>query len=160
MPPSPLLDQAPIVLTPDGGFFYQPTLVGVMIDLAKLASWEGWTLVVDDNAPNRPDILGTPQRDELCAQACKGNVVAIRSELPLDHAFYAVAHEIAEARNNFTGHHQAVWREQCAIMSRWCRLLREDNGLLERELAAVTNALDECRKERGALCDHLLEMAV
>lgn len=81
MPPSPLLDQAPIVLTPDGGFFYQPTLVGVMIDLAKLASWEGWTLVVDDNAP-------------------------------------------------------------------------------ERELAAASNTLDECRKERSALCDHLLEMAV
>ena len=117
-----------------------------MIDLHKLALWEGWTLVIDDNAPNRPDILGTPQRDELCAQACENNIVAIRSGLALDHAFYAVSHEIAEARNGFKGHSQQVWREQCQIMSRWCRILREDNGQLDMELVAVTAHLDETRR--------------
>lgn len=91
--------------------------------LFELAASEGWQLVVDDNASERPDALGTPQRDELCAQACKGNVVAIRSGLALDHAYYAVSHEIAEARHDFTGHHQAVWREQCSILARWCRKL-------------------------------------
>lgn len=93
------------------------------MNLFDLALSEGWTLVVDDNAPDRPDALGTPQRDELCAQACKGQVVAVRASLPLEHAYYAVSHEIAEARNDFTGHHQAVWREQCSILSRWCRKL-------------------------------------
>lgn len=93
------------------------------MNLFDLTLSEGWTLVVDDNAPDRPDALGTPQRDELCAQACKGQVVAVRSKLSLEHAYYAVSHEIAEARNDFTGHHQAVWREQCAILSRWCRKL-------------------------------------
>lgn len=117
-----------------------------MVDLHKLVRWEGWELVIDDNAPNRPDILGLPQRDELCAQACQGNIVAIRSELALDHAFYAVSHEIAEARNGFKGHTQQVWREQCMIMSRWCRILREDNEQLERELVAVTAHLDETRR--------------
>ena len=117
-----------------------------MIDLYKLALWEGWTLVIDDDAPNRPDALGTPQRDELCAQACANNVVAIRPELALDHAFYAVSHEIGEARNGFRGHTQQVWREQCQIMSRWCRILREDNESAERELIAVTAHLDETRR--------------
>ncbi len=117
-----------------------------MIDLHKLVQWEGWSLVIDDNAPNRPDILGSPQRDELCAQACKDNIVAIRSELSLDHAFYAVSHEIAEARNGYKGHTQQVWREQCAIMARWCRILREDNEQLEMELVAVTANLDEHRR--------------
>lgn len=91
--------------------------------LYALAASEGWTLVVDDGAPDRPDALGTPQRDELCAQACQGQVVAVRSALPLDSAFYAVSHEIAEARYDFTGHHQSVWREQCSILARWCRKL-------------------------------------
>lgn len=94
-----------------------------MIDLFALAKSEGWTLVVESGGPDRPDILGTPQRDELCAQACRGNVVVIRPELALADAFYAVSHEIAEARSDFTGHHQAVWREQCSIMARWCRKL-------------------------------------
>lgn len=93
------------------------------MNLVELAASEGWTLIVDDNAPDRSDALGTPQRDELCAQACQGQVVAIRPQLKLEHAFYAVSHEIAEARNDFTGHHQAVWREQCSILSRWCRRL-------------------------------------
>lgn len=118
-----------------------------MIDLHKLVRWEGWELVIDDNAPDRPDALGTPQRDELCAQACKNNVVALRSELALDDAFYAVSHEIAEARNGFRGHTQQVWREQCAIMARWCRTLREDNEQLERELVGVTAMLDEKRRD-------------
>lgn len=118
-----------------------------MIDLHKLVRWEGWELVIDDNAPDRPDALGQPQRDELCAQACKDNVVALRSDLALDHAFYAVSHEMAEARNGFKGHTQQVWREQCSIMARWCRILREDNEQLERELVAVTAMLDENRRQ-------------
>ncbi len=93
------------------------------MNLFELAASEGWKLVVDDNAPDRPDILGTPQRDELCAQACKGQIIAIRSGLDMSDAFYAVSHEIAEARNDFTGHHQKVWREQCSILSRWCKKL-------------------------------------
>lgn len=116
------------------------------MNLVELTRYEGWTLVVDDNAPDRPDILGTPQRDELCAQACNGNVVAIKPSLGLIHAFYAVSHEIAEARNGFTGHHQAVWREQCNILSRWCRHLAIENTQVERELHAVTATLDEHRK--------------
>lgn len=92
-------------------------------ELFELAKSEGWMLVIDDNASERPDALGTPQRDELCAQACEGQVIAIRSGLSLDFAYYAVSHEIAEARSGFTGHHQGVWREQCAILARWCRLL-------------------------------------
>lgn len=96
------------------------------MNLFELAASEGWRLVIDDAAPDRPDALGTPQRDELCAQACRGNVVAIRSSLPLPSAYYAVSHEIAEARNDFTGHHQQVWREQCSILARWCRKLGAD----------------------------------
>lgn len=92
-------------------------------ELFGLAASEGWTLVIDDNAADRADALGTPQRDELCAQACAGNIIAIRSGLHLDHAYYAVSHEISEARNGFTGHHQQVWREQCCILARWCRRL-------------------------------------
>jgi len=106
------------------------------MDLKELTASEGWTLVIDDNAADRDDALGTPQRDELCAQACMGNVVAIRSGLPLAEAFYAVSHEIAEARNDFTGHHQAVWREQCSIMSRWCK------KLFNAQLSAVAQAAE------------------
>lgn len=91
--------------------------------LFSLASSEGFVLVVDGNAPDRDDILGLPQRDELCAQACKGNIIAIRPSLPLDSAYYAVSHEIAEVRTDFRGHNQLLWREQCTILARWCRKL-------------------------------------
>ena len=91
--------------------------------LFALARGEGWELVIDEDAPNRPGVLGTPQRDELCAQACEGQVVAVRDAAVLDRLYYAVSHEIAEARNDFSGHHQGVWREQCAILARWCRRL-------------------------------------
>lgn len=93
------------------------------MNLGDLCRTEGYTLVVDDHAPDHPDALGTPQRDELCAQACRGNVIRLRSGLPEHAAFYAVSHEIAEDRNGFTGHHQAVWREQCTILARWCKRL-------------------------------------
>lgn len=107
--------------------------------LFELAAREGYTLVIDDGASERPDRLGAPQRDELCAQACRGNVIAIRSTLPLDRAFYAVSHEIAEDRSDYTGHHQLLWREQLQILARWCRRLAEihrvgvlpSNGILE-----------------------------
>ena len=88
--------------------------------LAELVAREGYTLVIDDHAPDHPEALGTPQRDELCAQACKGNVVRMRSSLPPERAFYAVSHEIAEDRCDFTGHHQLLWREQLNILARWC----------------------------------------
>lgn len=101
-----------------------------MLDLYTLTESEGWTLVVDENAPDRPDILGLPQRDELCAQACKNNVIAIRPSLKHIDAFYAVSHEIAEARYDFSGHHQHVWREQCNILSRWCRHISLENRQL------------------------------
>jgi hypothetical protein len=91
--------------------------------LEELVKREGYTLVIDDNAPDHPDALGLPQRDELCAQACKGNVIRMRSGLAEEHAFYAVAHEIAEDRCDFTGHHQKLWREQTAVMARWCSRL-------------------------------------
>ena len=100
-----------------------------MMNLMELARMEGYELVIDDNAPDHPDALGAPQRDELCAQACKGNVIRIRSGLREEHAFYAVAHEIAEDRCDFTGHHQLLWREQTAIMARWCsRLFKAQKG--------------------------------
>lgn len=123
------------------------------MDLFDLTTAEGWRLVVDDGAASRPDLLGSPQKDELSAQACAGNVVAIPSTLrPID-AFFAVAHEIAEARYDFTGHHQHVWREQCNIMARWCRRLTgELRSALEqdgRELDAVRGSLDQCRRERS-----------
>lgn len=117
-----------------------------MIDLYTLTESEGWTLIVDENAPDRPDILGLPQRDELCAQACKNNIIAIRPQLKHIDAFYAVSHEIAEARHDFTGHHQHVWREQCSILSRWCRHLTLENRQTELELQAVTKTLDDHRK--------------
>lgn len=94
-----------------------------MHTLGSLVAREGYTLVVDDNAADHPDALGLPQRDELCAQACRGNVVRVRSGLPEDRAWYAVSHEIAEDRCDFSGHHQLLWREQTAILSRWCARL-------------------------------------
>jgi hypothetical protein len=94
-----------------------------MHPLFELAKSEGFRLVFDELAPDRADILGTPQRDELCAQACEGNVIAIRPTLPLDNAYYAVSHEIAEVRTDFSGHNQLLWREQCQVLARWCRRL-------------------------------------
>lgn len=93
------------------------------MDLKELVAREGYTLIIDDDAANNSDALGLPQMDELCAQACKGNVIRMRSGLREEHAFYAVAHEIAEDRCDFTGHHQLLWREQTAIMARWCARL-------------------------------------
>lgn len=93
------------------------------MNLSDLVESEGYRLVIDDNAADYPEALGTPQRDELCAQACKGRIIRMRSGLPEHAAFYAVSHEIAEDRNGFTGHHQAVWREQCAVLARWCKRL-------------------------------------
>lgn len=96
-----------------------------MRTLVELAKAEGYDLVIDDGAADHPDALGLPQRDELCAQACKGNVIRIRSGLSESDAFYAVAHEIAEDRCDFSGHTQRLWREQTSIMARWCaRLLK------------------------------------
>lgn len=96
-----------------------------MTTLAELAKLEGYTLIIDDNAADSPDCLGLPQRDELCAQACRNNVVRMRSGLRERDAFYAVAHEIAEHRCDFTGHTQLLWREQLSIMSRWCARLSD-----------------------------------
>ena len=48
------------------------------MNLSDLVKSEGYALELDPNAPERPDIKGLPQRDELCAQACDGNVIAIR----------------------------------------------------------------------------------
>jgi len=91
--------------------------------LADLCASEGYTLIIDDNAPEHPDALGLPQRDELCAQACKGNVIRMRSGLPDHLAYYPLSHEIAEDRCGFTGHHQGLWREQTSILARWCARL-------------------------------------
>lgn len=91
--------------------------------LRGLCKSEGFELTIDDCAPDRLDRLGEPQRDELCAQACQNNVIAVRSTLRPEFAFYAVSHEIAETRSGFTGHHQLLWREQCTVLARWCRRL-------------------------------------
>lgn len=91
--------------------------------LRALCKSEGFELIIDDGAPDRLDRLGEPQRDELCAQACQNNVIAVRSTLRPEFAFYAVSHEIAETRSGFTGHHQLLWREQCTVLARWCRRL-------------------------------------
>lgn len=130
------------------------------MDLSDLTRSEGWTLVVDDGAGSRADLLGSPQTDELSAQACAGNVVAIPSGFAPIDAFFAVAHEIAEARYDFTGHHQHVWREQCNILARWCRkltgALTTEHAQSSRELDAVRESLDQCRKERGKALDELV----
>ncbi len=93
------------------------------MNLAELTRLEGYELIIDDQAADHPDALGTPQRDELCAQACRGNVIRMRAGLRERDAFYAVAHEIAEHRCDFSGHTQLLWREQLCIMARWCARL-------------------------------------
>lgn len=134
------------------------------MNLFDLARAEGWTLVVDDQAPDRPDILGSPQRDELSAQACAGNVVAIQKTLAPSNAFFSVAHEIAETRYDFTGHHQHVWREQCNILARWCRKLTVELETVlaqdARELDAVRGSLDQCRRERSQALGDLVHFGV
>lgn len=108
--------------------------------LEDLAAREGYSLVVDPNAPDRADALGLPQRDELCAQACVGNVIAIRPSVPERFRVYPASHEIAEDRSGFTGHHQALWREQVGILSRWVRILLEENERLRQRLDATRTA--------------------
>lgn len=98
-----------------------------MITLADLVRREGYQLVIDDHAADHPDALGTPQRDELCAQACKGNIIRMRSGLAERDAWYPVSHEIAEDRTDFSGHTQKLWREQLNILARWCARLAEEN---------------------------------
>ncbi len=93
--------------------------------LRELTRREGYELLIDDAAADHPDALGTPQRDELCAQACKGNVIRMRSGLREQDAWYPVSHEIAEDRTDFSGHTQKLWREQLNILSRWCARLAE-----------------------------------
>lgn len=105
------------------------------MNLTELTAREGYTLVVDSNASEREDALGTPQRDELCAQACRNNVVAIRPGIPVGFQIYPVSHEIAEDRCGFTGHHQGLWREHVNILARWVRLLIEENTRLQNALA-------------------------
>jgi hypothetical protein len=99
-----------------------------MLTLKDLVRKEGYELVIDDGAADHPDALGTPQRDELCAQACKGNVIRMRSGLAEEDAWYPVSHEIAEDRTDFRGHTQKLWREQLNILSRWCARLAADNA--------------------------------
>lgn len=94
-----------------------------MLTLRDLVEREGWRYVEVEAPCEEPSRLGSPQRDPLCfAQACAGNVLAVKPN-SAGHAFYAAAHEIAEARHDFSGHHQHVWREQCNILARWCRQL-------------------------------------
>jgi hypothetical protein len=93
------------------------------LDLHRLCLLEGYQLIIDENAADHPDALGAPQRDELCAQACKGNVIRMRPGVPPAAAFYAVSHEIAEDRTDFGGHTQLLFREQLNIVTRWCARL-------------------------------------
>ncbi len=93
------------------------------LTLADLVKREGYTLIIDDAAADHPEAKGTPQRDELCAQMCEGNVIRMRSGLNERDAWYPVSHEIAEDRCDFTGHNQKMWREQLNILSRWCARL-------------------------------------
>lgn len=87
---------------------------------------EGFTLVYCDAPSEHPDAIGARQTDPTATvQALTRNRLAIRRGTERD-SYYAAAHEIAEARNGFTGHHQQCWREQCTILARWCRLLLED----------------------------------
>lgn len=105
------------------------------LTLKDLVEREGYQLVIDDDAPDHPDALGTPQRDELCAQACRGNIIRMPSHL-LEHgeanAWYPVSHEIAEDRTDFHGHSQKLWREQLNILSRWCARLSAANAEADR----------------------------
>lgn len=93
------------------------------LTLADLVEREGYRLVIDDNAADSPDAMGTPQRDELCAQMCRGNVIRMRSGMLESLAWYPVSHEIAEDRTDFQGHTQKLWREHLNILSRWCARL-------------------------------------
>lgn len=72
--------------------------------------------------------------DELCAQACAGNVIRMRPDLPPHAAWYPVSHEIAEDRTDFRGHTQLLWRTQLDILARWCSRLSDRVAELEREL--------------------------
>jgi len=100
-----------------------------MKTLEDLVRSEGYTLIIDDDAANHPEALGTPQRDELCAQVCKGNIIRMRSGLRDIDAFYPLSHEIAEDRCDFSGHTQKMWREQLNILARWCtRLYKEQKN--------------------------------
>lgn len=84
---------------------------------------EGWSVEYLESPSEHPGRLGTPQTDPLCAvQACAGNVLAVKPGSEPD-AWYAAAHEISEARHDFRGHTQHVWREQCNILARWCKQL-------------------------------------
>lgn len=108
-----------------------------MLTLRDLVEREGWRYVEVDAPSEEPSRLGSPQRDPLCfAQACAGNVLAVKPN-GSSHAFYAAAHEIAEARHDFSGHDQHVWREQCNILARWCRQLYQAQ-LPRAEPAVVT----------------------
>jgi hypothetical protein len=93
------------------------------LTLVDLVRMEGYTLIIDDHAADHPDAKGTPQRDELCAQACLGNIIRIRSGISERDAWYPVSHEIAEDRCDHGGHTQKLWREQLNILSRWCARL-------------------------------------
>ena len=101
-----------------------------MMTLKDLVELEGWRYVEMDDPSEHPGRLGSPQTDPLCyAQACAGNVLAVQPGHE-GHAFYAAAHEIAEARHDFSGHTQHVWREQNNILARWCRHLWRAQGKL------------------------------
>lgn len=114
-----------------------------MMTLRDLARYEGYELIIDDNAADHPDAKGLPQRDELCAQACSGNVIRMRSGLRERDAFYAVAHEIAEDRCDFSGHTQLLWREQTAIQARWCARLMAEQERIAHELEDAQELLRE-----------------
>ncbi len=105
-----------------------------MITLRDLVEREGYSLEEDPGAADRADAKGTPQRDELCAQACEGNVIAIRPTVPEGLRYYPISHEIAEDRCGHTGHHQGMWREQLNVMARWLRIVMDDNRRLSLEL--------------------------
>lgn len=105
--------------------------------LVQLCANEGYRFEWDRKAPDHPDALGLPQRDELCAQACKGRVIRMNPELdaPFEAQVYAVSHEIAEDRCGFSGHHQLLWREQLNILCRFTRTLATE--LQEAEWSAM-----------------------
>lgn len=103
------------------------------LTLKDLVAREGYALIIDDNAADHPEALGVPQRDELCAQVCKGNIIRMRSGLEDHVAWYPVSHEIAEDRTDFKGHTQKLWREQLNILSRWCMRLDEENARMSEQ---------------------------
>ncbi len=96
------------------------------VALTRAVQREGWTLVYTDEPSLHPEAIGSRQSDPAATvQALSGNRLAIREGTERD-SYYAAAHEIAEARNGFSGHHQQCWREQCTILARWVRLLLDD----------------------------------